>query len=62
MKPSKFSEIVGSFGVGTTAVSNVRTESTSNFVKSGPIAPIILNPTDSGGRKTKNGAPNGLNF
>jgi hypothetical protein len=62
VKPSKFSEIVGSFGVGTTAVSNVRTESTSNYVKSGPIAPIILNPTDSGGRKTKNGAPNGLNF
>ena len=64
VKPSKFSEIVGSFGIGTLAVNNVNIEGTSNFIKSNNTAPIILNPTDSNARRTGNGNPakGGLNF
>lgn len=47
VKPSKFSEIVGTFGIGGGGFDNLRIEKVSDFAKpSGPV-PIILNPNDA---------------
>ena len=53
IKPSKFSEIVGSFGAGTPITDNVALEGPSNFVKPSTPAPIILHPSDSMLRRTQ---------
>ena len=64
LKDSKFSQIVGSFGLGSDVVSNIKKEGVSDFVRPTPPAPIILNPSDAGSRRTRNSSPTptGFNF
>jgi len=47
VKPSKFSEIVGTFGIGGGGFDNLRIEKVSDFAKPNGPVPIILNPNDA---------------
>jgi hypothetical protein len=48
VKPSKFSEIVGTFGIGGGGFDNLQNEKVlSDFAKPSGPAPIILNPNDA---------------
>jgi hypothetical protein len=55
VKPSKFSEIVGTFGIGGGGFDNLRIEKVSDFAKPNPPVPIILNPNDASINRERSG-------